>query len=228
MTVTTTSAKRADPVDLRYLECNVRVKSPLYGATKEPAWSDAPARVATVHADVTLHTFDDDDPDDETESIIARATAYAIDIDSDNRESFGDIIEIFDEMGDEVFAVAEEALSGRTIFDHLEHISEFSPGWVSQLVIIASVEVDEEYRGQRIGLRLLTTLTETVTGPGSQSLIILRPYPLHADSLSPLDIRRASKKIAAAYAGIGYAPFRENVYWRHTARIGPETLLGEG
>lgn len=227
MTVHVASAERADPVDLRYLECNIRVRGPLFGTVGDNFWGDAPGRVVTVSADVTLHQYDDDDPDIGSEKVIARATAYAIDIDSDS-DSFDDIIEIFDEMGDEVFAVAEEALSGRTIFDHLESISEFGPGWTSQLVIIESVEVDEQYRGQKIGPRLLTTLTEAVTGPGSQSLILLRAYPLHADDLSPLEIRHARNKISAVYSGIGYASFRENVYWRHTARIGPEALLNEG
>lgn len=227
MTVALAPRERADRVDLRDLECTVTVKRAMFGSPPDETWGETPNTVAQVSAEVVLRRYEDDDGeelDGEEESVIARAEAYAIDVDTDEPSLNFDVIDTFDEMGGEAFHVVETALSGHTIFDHLQDISEFVPETVTQLIIIESVEVDEAYRGQRIGPRLLTTLTDTVAGPGWQSLILLHAHPLHAEGLSPLDLRRARKKIAASYESVGYAHFRDGIYWRHTARIGPENL----
>jgi GNAT superfamily N-acetyltransferase len=95
---------------------------------------------------------------------------------------------------------------------------------VSQLVIVEGVFVEPPYRGQRLGPRLLTTLVETVTGTGRETLIVLRAQPVPWEHLSEIEFRRSRKKVAASYESVGFAHFRDNIYWRHNAFVGTENL----
>jgi GNAT superfamily N-acetyltransferase len=215
----TTKAERAPKVDLTYVECNVTVTRPLFGIADDPGWTPAPTGVAKVSAEAMLYVYDDDEPDSEEHRVIARASAYTIDL-----ERVSDVLEALDRIGEEVFEVAEEALSGSDIFAMLEDSDPLGGEQVSQLVIVDNVFVEEPYRGQRIGPRLMTTLVDTVTGPGFFTLVLLRAQPVPWEHLSEIELRRARKKVAAAYEGVGFEHFRKDIYWRHNAFIGVESL----
>lgn len=219
MTAAAVPAGRESAVDLALVRCEVTVTRPLFGASNDPGWTPVPAGIAEVDAKAMLHTFDDD-TEDEDELVIARASAYTVDLDR-----AGNVLEALDRIGEEVFSVAEEVLSGDDIFDMLGRRDDLGAGGqVDQLVIVEDVVVDEAYRGQRLGPRLLTTLIDTVTGPGFFTLIVLRAQPFQWEELSDFGLRSARKKIAASYEGVGFAHFRNGIYWRHNAYVGTESL----
>lgn len=212
---------RADTVDLDYVECSVTVTRPLIGSSSSPIWTAARTGLAQVTANAVLLTFDPDDDGDPKRKVIARATAYTVDL-----ERLDDIVDAFDEMGGEAFEVVENVMSDTALFDALDAKdgSSFAREMVSQLVVVESVTVDAHYRGQRIGPRLLTTLVDTVAGPGDQTLIVLRAQPLQWQDLSEHELRRAQKKVGASYESIGFAHLRDGIYWRHNMFIGAENL----
>ena len=67
-------------------------------------------------------------------------------------------------------------------------------------------------------------MVEAVTGTGTEALIVLRAQPVPWEHLSEIELRRSRKKVAASYEGVGFAHFRQNIYWRHNAYIGTENL----
>lgn len=214
-----TAAARID-VSLEDVECSVKITRPLIGAS-DVVWSELPSGVANVSAEATLYVFDDDDDGEPEQRVIARAAAYAIDL-----AQVGDLIDTFDRVGGEAFDIVESILQGQTIFDWLSDRDPLGGGGelISQLVIVESVVVDERYRGQRLGPRLLTTLVETVSGTGSETLIVLRATPVPWEQLSDIELRRSRNKVAASYESVGFEHFRHNIYWRHNAFIGTENL----
>ncbi|MGA1827076.1 hypothetical protein [Microbacterium sp.] len=204
-------------VDLKDVECTVRLTRPLVGVPGSVVWTELPSGVAKISADAALHIFDDDK---ETERrVIARASAYTVDLDR-----VGDVVDVFDQVGGEAFEIAESILSDENIFEWLDARDPLVGEQVSQLVIVEGVFVEEPYRGQRLGPRLLTTLVETVTGTGTETLIVLRAQPVPWEHLSEIELRRSRKKVAASYESVGFAHFRHDIYWRHNAFIGTENL----
>lgn len=206
-------------VDLEDVECTVKITRPLVGVLDSVIWTELPSGVAKVSADATLYIFDDDDDREPEHRVIARASAYTIDL---NR--VGDVVDVFDQVGGEAFEIAESILGDDDIFEWLEARDPLGGEQVSQLVIVEGVFVEEPYRGQRLGPRLLTTLVEAVTGTGTEALIVLRAQPVPWEHLSEIELRRSRKKVAASYEGVGFAHFRQNIYWRHNAFIGTENL----
>lgn len=208
-------------VDLMHVECTVKVSRPLVGVPDSVIWTELPSGVAKISADAALHTFDEDDEvDGEPERrVIAHASAYTVDLDR-----VGDVVDVFDQVGGEAFEITESILGDKNIFEWLESRDPLVGEQVSQLVIVEGVFVEEPYRGQRLGPRLLTTLVETVTGTGAESLIVLRAQLVPWEHLSEIELRRSRKKVAASYEGVGFAHFRDNIYWRHNAFIGTENL----
>lgn len=206
-------------VNLEDVECAVTIARPLAGVSSFVSWTELPSGIATVSADATLHIFHDDDDEEPTRQVIARASAYAIDL-----HRVGDVVEALDRVGGEAFEIAELILGGDNIFEMLDTRDPLGGEPVSQLVIVEGVHVEEPYRGQRLGPRLLTTLVEAVTGTGTETVIVLRAQPVPWEHLSDIELQRSRKKIAAAYEGVGFARFRHNIYWRHNAYIGTENL----
>lgn len=208
-------------VDLEDVECTVTITRPLVGVPDSVIWTELPSGVAKISADAWLHIFDDDDDDDKEPErrVIARASAYTVDL-----GRVGDVVDVFDQVGGEAFEIAESILGDDDIFEWLDSRDPLVGEQVSQLVIVEGVFVEEPYRGQRLGPRLLTTLVETVTGTGTETLIVLRAQPVPWEHLSEVELRRSRKKVAESYEGVGFAHFRHNIYWRHNAFIGTENL----
>jgi GNAT superfamily N-acetyltransferase len=204
-------------VDLEDLECTVTVSRPLVGAPGSVIWTELPSGVAKVSADATLYTFDHDDEPERR--VVACASAYTVDLDR-----VRDVVYAFDQVGGEAFEIAESILGDDDIFEWLDAREPLVGEQVSQLVIVEGVSVEEQYRGQRLGPRLLTTLVETVAGTGMETLIVLRAQPVPWEHLTEMELRRGRKKVAASYESVGFAHFRNNIYWRHNAFIGTENL----
>lgn len=210
----TITALREELVDLDYVECGVTVSRPLLGG-RNPIWSEASAGVARVNAKATLHLFDVDEENVDAEPqlvTVAQASGYTVDLDR-VRSTF----DALDPIDAELANIAE-AIDGE------DGILAAMDEMVSQVIVIEHLEVDERYRGQRLGPRLLATLIDTVASGAYDSLVVLRAMPLQWRDLSEIDLRRAKKKLAAAYTGIGFKPFRDDLYWKHTAFVGFEAL----
>lgn len=199
-------------VDLTDIECIVKVTRPLVGVPDSVNWTELPSGVAKISADATLYIFDDDDEGEPERRVIARATAYTVDLDR-----VGDVVDVFDQVGGEAFEITESILGDENVFEWLDSRDPLVGEQVSQLVIVEGVFVEPPYRGQRLGPRLLTTLVETVTGTGRETLIVLRAQPVPWEHLSEIEFRRSRKKVAASYESVGFAHFRDNIYWRHKA-----------
>ena len=208
-------------VDLTDIECIVKVTRPLVGVPDSVNWTELPSGVAKISADATLYIFDDDDEGEPERRVIARATAYTVDLDR-----VGDVVDVFDQVGGEAFEITESILGDENVFEWLDSRDPLVGEQVSQLVIVEGVFVEPPYRGQRLGPRLLTTLVETVTGTGRETLIVLRAQPVPWEHLSEIEFRRSRKKVAASYESVGFAHFRDNIYWRHNAFVGTENLEG--
>lgn len=148
-------------VDLEDVECIVKITRPLVGVPDSVIWTELPSGVAKVSTDATLYIFDEDDDGKPERRVIARASAYTIDL-----ARVGDVVDAFDQVGGEASEIAELILGSDNIFDMLDASDPLVGEQVSQLVIVEHVSVLEPYRGQRLGPRLLTTLVETVTGTG--------------------------------------------------------------
>lgn len=206
-------------VDLEDVECIVKITRPLVGVPDSVIWTELPSGVAKVSTDATLYIFDEDDDGKPERRVIARASAYTIDL-----ARVGDVVDAFDQVGGEAFEIAELILGSDNILDMLDASDPLVGEQVSQLVIVEHVSVEEPYRGQRLGPRLLTTLVETVTGTGTETLIVLRAQPVPWEHLSEIELRRSRKKIATSYESVGFAHFHDNIYWRHNAFIGTENL----
>lgn len=204
-------------VELEDVECTVKITRPLVGVPDSVVWTELPSGVANVSADATLFIFDGDGEPERR--VIATAIAYTVDLDR-----VGDVVDTFDTVGGEAFEIVKSILGEHDIIEWLDTRDPLGGEQVSQLVIVESVNVEEPYRGQRIGPRLLTTLVETVTGTGVATLIVLRAQPVPWEHLSEIDLRRSRKKVAAAYESVGFAHFRNNIYWRHNAFTGTENL----
>lgn len=222
MATSTASPDRAPDVDLSYLECEVSVARPMFGADDDPIWTDAPKGISMIRAKAILHVFDDEHDGDSRRRVIARAGAYAIDL--DELDGPGDVLDAMDHLGGDAFSIVETIHSGHDIFTMLDGEVPFGADPITQLIVVEEIFVEEPYRGQRIGPRLLTTLTEVVGGTGFSSLIVLRAQPLQWQELTDLELHRARKKVAAAYEGVGFTLFRDGVYWRHSAYVGTESL----
>ena len=92
-------------VDLEDVECTVKITRPLVGVPGSVVWTELPSGVAKVSADATLYIFDDDDDKEPERRVIARASAYTVDLDR-----VGDVVDVFDQVGGEAFEIAESIL----------------------------------------------------------------------------------------------------------------------
>ena len=219
MNATESATKRGDSLDLDDVECMVTISRPLQGVSTDPVWSSAPAGITRVTATAVLH-FAGDAADTDVRRDIAVAYGYLVDLDLvDN------VAVEMDQVGGEAFDVIENALFDRSIFDMLEQENDgLGAEPVYQMLLIESVTVEEPYRGQRLGPRLLSTLIDAVDGSGNSTLVLLQAMPTRPHDLTELEQRRVQKKIAASYEAIGFKRFKKNVYWYHSAYIGPESL----
>ncbi|WP_311245350.1 MULTISPECIES: hypothetical protein [unclassified Microbacterium] len=205
-------------LDLADVDCDVRILRSLVGAPDDLSWTTVPSCISRVEATATLTSYDD--TGDGERSVIAGASAYVVALDRTD-----DPVDALDHLDQEIFSVVEEIYRpSDSLFDMLEQKDEFLGSLVTQLVLVDNVTVEEAYRGQRLGPRLLTTLIDVVDGTGHSTLIVLRAQPLQWSELSELKLRRARKKVAASYEAVGFAHFRDNVYWRHNAFIGAESM----
>jgi len=214
-------------LDLARVKVKVRSSRALLGAPFELDFREMPygydrfKAKAKFTPEPDLDDFSDDYPKPET---IARASAYVVDLTRVKREN---IAMHFDRIGGEAFTVAELSLYGHSIFDEIQGddpLSGISEWEINQLVIVDNVHVEEGYRGQRLGPRLLTPLLETIGGAGHYTLVLLQAQPHHYWELNDVELRRARKKIATSYESVGFKHFRKNIYWRHLTRIGAENL----
>ena len=118
-------------VDLTDIECIVKVTRPLVGVPDSVNWTELPSGVAKISADATLYIFDDDDEGEPERRVIARATAYTVDLDR-----VGDVVDVFDQVGGEAFEITESILGDENVFEWLDSRDPLVGEQVSQLVIV--------------------------------------------------------------------------------------------
>lgn len=215
---------RAAAVDLADVECDIRIVRPPYGSREDSVWSDAPAGVVRVFGKMHLYLFDSESDESERRTI-ARAEAYLVDL-----EQVTDLLDAMDQVGGAAFSIIEEALHGMSVFSAVESVHEgdgLGAEPIHHLLVVEALFVEEPYRGQRLGPRLLATLMESVCRTMEFTLVLLSVEPYQEDDadLPELDVRRARKKIAASFEQVGFRQFRNDIYWHHTAYTGLESLL---
>lgn len=212
------NGRRSSAVDLDDVECKVTVtRAPFGSASGAPNLTEQ-AGLWKVTAKAILHDVDlDEDTVDEV--VIARAKAYVVDL-----VQVSDPLGLLDEIGSDAFHLTEDIWRAPNIIDALTLSGELE-ALTDRVILVESVLVEERYRGQRIGPRLLATLEDTLAGAGEGgTLVVLQAKPLQWESLSAAELDRARKKVVASYESIGFKLFRGDVYWRHSAYMGLENL----
>lgn len=211
--------ERAPAVDLADVVCDVNIARSLIGSPYDLTWSSVPTGISRVEATAALLTWNSE-VDGEERSVVARASAYLVDI-----ARLDDPLDALDHLDQETFSIAENALrSGDSILDMFDRTDDFSGDLVSQMIIVDLVAVEDAYRGQQLGPRLLTTMIDTVAGFGFEALVVLRAQPLQWKELTALELSRSRDKVASSYEAVGFAHFRDHIYWRHTANLGAESM----
>ena len=92
-------------------------------------------------------------------------------------------------------------------------------GWrkiVGQVIVVEYLSVLEQYRGQKLGPRFLASLIDSISGEGMASVVVLHAQPLQWESLTLVELRKAQRKVAKVYTGMGFTHHREGIYYLHT------------
>ncbi len=213
----TTVAPARETVDLDHVDVAVTVRRSLLGASEETVVRYDPSGVSLVDTEAVLLVFDDEDDDAGPERrTIGKLHGKLIDIDRVG----GDLIDVIcalDWAGGEAFSVAEEALTEATSF--AEELAD-----VRKVLIVETLTIDERYRGQGLGPRLLHTTANTLDGEGYATLVLLRAEPFNADDMDPDQLKAVRKKLAKSYKRVGFKKVTGRAYYWHTALTGAESL----
>lgn len=204
MTLQTASPVRSTQVAHDNVECTVTMRTPFI-RTRDAAWTSAPVGVWSVRAEANFHDFSVVPIDDwETEpEVVAVATVEAHVIDTFRHPSVFRALDPIDQ---------EKASMGERIDDIIDDL--YDP--VERVILIDRLEVDERYRGQRLGPHLLTTLIDSVGGRGD--LVVLHAMPLQWRDLSPEELDDAKVKVRAVYESMGFSTSGDDIFWHHTAQ----------
>ncbi len=178
---------RATPIEHDNVECTVTMSTPFI-RTRGAAWTSAPVGVWRVHAEAQFHDFSAVSLDDwETEpDVVTVATVDAHVIDTFPQPSVFHALDPID----------QEKATMRERIDDIIDDELLDP--VTRVILIDRLEVDERYRGQRLGPHLLTTLIDSVGGLGD--LVVLHAMPLQWRDLSTDELGEAKTKARAVYS----------------------------
>lgn len=215
MTITDTKGARAGLVRIDEIECAVTMRLPVLGA-HVPSWTQAPPGVQSVMLEARRHVYDFDadtedfDSDVGEEVTIGRVSAHTV---------------ALDRVSSAVMAVDPISEGLSHLAEHADMITaELDESFenVMQVILIETVFIEESYRGQSLGPRILETLVDSVSGHNFNSLVVLQARPVEPWKMSEMDQRRATKKLARMYTDMKYTPHGDDdIFWRYTSHTGP-------
>ncbi|WP_311245348.1 MULTISPECIES: GNAT family N-acetyltransferase [unclassified Microbacterium] len=219
--MSTKKAVRREKVDLSEIMCEVALSAQPFGAGEYSTWTSYAAMTTPVTLTASRVSFSEATPGELSARPLGRINGFVIDFDADGGSN-QDPATGLKHNNPTAHAIVQELFTPPTIDEAINLDSVFGED-MTRLIVIDEIFIEPEYRGQKLGPRLLATLANAVAGSSFTSVVALSTVPREGD-LDGADPLMAQLKISAAFEAAGFSHFRDGIFFHHTAYEGPEKL----
>lgn len=211
-----------EKIDVSEIMCEIALRAQPFGAEEYSTWTSYPAMMTPVTLTASRVFFSSENrPGELTDRPLGRIKGFVIDLDSD-LEGEHDPAKSLEHFNPTAHAIVQQLFTSPTIEEELAKGSIVAQS-MRQLVVIDDLFIEPEYRGQKLGPRLLATLIQAVAGSSFSTVVALSTEP-YMDELDGADPLMAQLKISAAFEAAGFSHFRDGIFFHHSAYEGPEKL----